>query len=316
MSNNLFTLDGVYPAVVTPFDQHQQLDEQGLERLIEHCIGGGVAGLVIAGTTGEYYALRERERVELFAAAASHTGGRVSLIAGCNAGSTRGVTDYALGAKELGYDAILLPVPHTSLPSQRELASHFETVAKEVGLPVILYNFPARAGVEIAVETLELLRDVPEIVAIKEASGDFSRFLAMRHRLGDDIAVSCGSDDQAYDYFMWGVQSWIAGTANVLPREHVEMVAAIRRGDLETARALHAAMVPWIQSMESGSYNQKAKLGLRLVGVEVGEVRGPLKPLPQDEAEAYEQILRQAMEAAAGITEAALSSEAQAAKAL
>jgi 4-hydroxy-tetrahydrodipicolinate synthase len=308
MSNQPFELDGVYPAAVTPFNEHQELDEEGIGRLIEHLIGAGVSGVVIAGTTGEYYALREHERMELFAAASRHTRGRVSLIAGCNAGSTREAIDLGVGAKQLGYDAILLPVPHTSLPNQQELAAHFETVAAKVGLPVILYNFPARAGVEIALETLERLRDIPEIVAIKEASGDFSRFLAMRH-LFDDIAVSCGSDDQAYDYFSWGVQSWIAGTANVLPREHIEVLAAVRRGDLATARAMHAAMVPWIQDMESGSYNQKAKLGLRLVGVEVGEVRYPLRPLPQSDADRYEQVLAAAINATSAIAEALASTE-------
>jgi 4-hydroxy-tetrahydrodipicolinate synthase len=309
MTNHAFALDGVYPAAVTPFNEHQELDAEGIERVIEHCIAGGVSGLVIAGTTGEYYALREQERMELFAAASRHARGRISLIAGCNAGSTREAIDLGMGAKQLGYDAILLPVPHTSLPNQRELAAHFETVAQEVGLPVVLYNFPARAGVEIALETLERLRDVPEIIAIKEASGDFSRFLTMRHLLGDDVAVSCGSDDQAYDYFSWGVQSWIAGTANVLPREHVELLEAVRRGDLATARAIHAAMLPWIQDMESGSYNQKAKLGLRLVGVEVGEVRAPLRPLPQSEADHYERLLAAAIDAASTIAATAASTE-------
>jgi 4-hydroxy-tetrahydrodipicolinate synthase len=308
MSNQPFVLDGVYPAAVTPFNEHQELDAEGVERLIEHLVGAGVAGVVIAGTTGEYYALREQERMELFAVASRHARGRISLIAGCNAGSTREAVDLGVGAKQLGYDAILLPVPHTSLPNQQELAAHFETVAAEVGLPVILYNFPARAGVEIALETLERLRDIPEIVAIKEASGDFSRFLAMRH-LFDDIAVSCGSDDQAYDYFSWGVQSWIAGTANVLPREHVEVLAAVRRGDLATAQAMHAAMLPWIQDMESGSYNQKAKLGLRLVGVEVGEVRSPLRPLPQSDADRYEQVLTAAINATSAIAEPVASTE-------
>jgi 4-hydroxy-tetrahydrodipicolinate synthase len=302
MTTQPFFLDGVYPAAITPFNEDNELDEGALERLIEHCIAGGVAGLVIAGTTGEYYALREQERVKLFSAAYRHTRERISLIAGCNAGSTREVVDLALRAREIGYDAILLSVPHTSLPSQPELAAHFMTVAREVGLPIVLYNFPARAGVDITLETLEQLRDIPEIIAIKEASGDFSRFLTMQRTLGDDIAVSCGSDDQAYDYFTWGAQSWIAGTANVLPREHVEVLAAIRRGDLDAARALHSALLPWIQDMEAGSYNQKAKLGLRIVGIEVGEVRGPLAPLPLAEATRYENVLAAAIAAASDVS--------------
>jgi 4-hydroxy-tetrahydrodipicolinate synthase len=292
MNNAAFALDGVYPAMVTPFDDRLELDECRLERLIEHCIAAGVAGLVVAGTTGEYYTLSKQERLALFEATGRLVGGRVPLIAGCNAGSTSEVIELALSARQCGYDALLLSAPHTSLPSQRELAAHFKMVAREASLPIVLYNFPARAGVEMTLEMLERLREIPEIVAIKEASGDFSRFLAMRRLLGDDIAVCCGSDDQAYDYFIWGVRSWIAGTANVLPREHVELLAAVRRGDLEDARALHAVLLPWIQDMEASGYNQKAKLGLRLVGVEVGEVRSPLASLPAQEADQYERLLR------------------------
>jgi 4-hydroxy-tetrahydrodipicolinate synthase len=297
-----FVLDGIYPAAVTPFDADGNVDDERLGQLIEHFIGGGVAGVVIAGTTGEYYALREQERLALFARAQHHIAGRVSAIAGCNAGSTREVLHFAASSRELGYDAIMLSAPHTSLPTQSELAAHFETVARATGLPTILYNFPARAGVEIGVEALERLREVPEIVAVKEASGDFSRVLALRRLLGDDIAISCGSDDQAYAYFTWGVSSWIAGTANVLPREHGDVLAAVQRGDLVTARALHTALLPWIQAMESGRYNQKAKLGLRLMGVEVGDVRAPLQPLSREEAEAYEHVLLAARDAARAVT--------------
>jgi 4-hydroxy-tetrahydrodipicolinate synthase len=290
-------LDGVYPAAVTPFDASGGLDAGAMALLIQRFVDAGVAGLVVAGTTGEYYAMRESERREVFACAMENARGRITMIAGCNAGSTAEVTAYGEHARELGYDAIMLSAPHTSLPTQTELALHFETVARQVGLPVVLYNFPARAGVEIGLEALERLREVPEIVALKEASGDFSRFMTLHRLLGEDIALSCGSDDQALDYFGWGVTSWIAGTANVLPREHVEVYEAWRRGDTARARAIFAALVPWIQDMESGRYNQKAKLGLRLAGVEVGDVRPPLRPLDADEAEHYTGVLAAARRA-------------------
>ena len=144
---------------------------------------------------------------------------------------------------------------------------------KPPGCRSILYNYPARSGVEIGFDCLDLVADHPLIVGIKESSGDFSRFLALRDRYGGRITVMCGSDDQAADYFVWGVRSWLAGTANVLPRQHVDILKAANSGDLDGARKQFEQILPWVQHMEAGSYNQKAKLGLRHLGIDCGEVR-------------------------------------------
>jgi 4-hydroxy-tetrahydrodipicolinate synthase len=224
----------------------------------------------------------------MLASARDAAAGRALLIAGANAGSTGEVIRHGEAARDLGYDALMLGAPFTSLPSQRELAAHYAAVADAVGLPIVLYNYPARAGVEIGFECLDTLADRPDIVAIKESSGDFSRFLQLRRRYAGQIEIMCGSDDQAVDYFAWGVRSWLAGTSNVLPRQHVAVVDAANRGDLAEARRIFDALLPWIQNMESGSYNQKAKLGLAHVGIACGDVRRPLLPL--DEADAAELI--------------------------
>ena len=259
-------LEGVWSPVVTAFDAPGELDLEGCTRAIEHNLAGGVRGIIPAGTTGEYYALSEPERLRVFTHAREVVGDRAQLMAGCNSGSTREVVRLASAARELGYEALLLSAPHTSLPTQAELAEHYRDVAGAVGLPIVLYNFPARAGVEIGFECLDALTDTPLVVAIKESSGDFSRFLALQKRYGDRFQLSCGSDDQALDYFFWGVTSWIAGAANVAPRHHVALLEAARRGDWDEARALWAVLLPWIQEMEAGSYTQKAKLGMEEQG--------------------------------------------------
>ena len=173
-------------------------------------------------------------------------------MAGCNAGATRDAIVYAEKARDLGYDAIMLAAPYTSLPTQRELAAHYEAIADAAGLPVILYNYPARAGVEIGFDCLDAIVDRPDIVGIKESSGDFSRFLALRRRYGDRITIMCGSDDQAVDYFSWGVRSWLAGTSNVLPRHHAAIMDAANSGDHATAYRLFDGILAWVQLMESG----------------------------------------------------------------
>jgi 4-hydroxy-tetrahydrodipicolinate synthase len=277
-------LEGVYTPVVTPFDDAGEIDFDVFARVIEHQLRNGARGIVACGTTGEYYACTFDERVALMSHCRDVAQGEAQLFAGCNSGSTREVIRLGEAARDLGYDALLLSAPHTSLPSQRELASHYAAVASGVGLPIVLYNYPARAGVEIGFDALDAIADLPEIVAIKESSGDFSRFLTLRRRYERRLEVMCGSDDQAVDYFSWGVRSWLAGTANVLPRQHVAVIDAALRGDHALAHRLFEVMLPWVQNMESGSYNQKAKLGLAHVGIPCGDVRQPLLPLDPETA--------------------------------
>jgi 4-hydroxy-tetrahydrodipicolinate synthase len=287
-------LEGVYTPVVTPFDDEGEIDLETLTRVIEHQLQSGIRGIVSCGTTGEYYACTFDERVALMTHTREVAQG-AHLLAGCNAGSTREVIRLGLAARDLGYDGLLLSAPHTSLPTQAELGAHYASVASGVGLPIVLYNYPARAGVEIGFDALDAIADVPEIVAIKESSGDFSRFLTLRRRYAGRIEVMCGSDDQAVDYFSWGVRSWLAGTANVLPQQHVVVLEAALRGDHAVAHRLFEGMLPWVQDMESGSYNQKAKLGLAHVGIACGDVRQPLLPLDAATAAENLRVLDQAL---------------------
>jgi 4-hydroxy-tetrahydrodipicolinate synthase len=290
-------LDGVFTPVVTPFAADGSVDYAAYAKLIDFQVAGGVAGIIPAGTTGEYYAMRDSERREQLEQTVQMTAGRTQLIAGCNAGATRDAIAFAEAARDLGYDGIMLPVPYTSLPSPRELAAHFRVVAEACGLPTVIYNFPMRAGVEIAYETLDALADCELIVGMKESSGDFSRFLMLQRVYSDRYTICCGSDDQALDYFGWGVTSWIAGTANVLPRHHVVLLDLVRRGEWHEAKRLWDEMLPWIQNMESGGYPQKAKLGIEAQGIATGPVRQPLLPLTDDVVAEWRPLFDRALHA-------------------
>jgi 4-hydroxy-tetrahydrodipicolinate synthase len=290
-------IEGVYVPVATPFTASGEIDLDGYAKVIGFVLDGGVRGLVPCGTTGEYYALSHDERVAQFTMVRDIAKGKAQLVAGCNAGSTRECIAFAQTARDLGYDAIMLAAPPTSLPTQSELADHFIEIAEGGGLPTILYNFPARAGIEIGFDCLDAVVDHPGIAAIKESSGDFSRFLAMRKRYTGRITIMCGSDDQAVDYFAWGVRSWLAGTGNVLPREHAEIMARANAGDIDGARRSFDAILPWVQNMEAGQYNQKIKLGLGHQGIECGPVRAPLRALPADMSSSNLAALRDAIAA-------------------
>lgn len=277
-------IQGVYTPVITPFHDDESIDEAAFVASIERQIEGGVAGIVVGGTTGEYYAMGIDERTRQFDVAAEAVDRRAQLVAGCNTGATRDVIALAQHAQQRGYDAIMLSPPPTSLPSQSQLAEHIRAGAVDGGLPVILYNYPARSGVEFGFESLDELADLPEVVAIKESSGDFSRFLALRQRYEGRIEVMCGSDDQAFDYMAWGVRSWLAGPANVMPREHVEFVRSMLAGEIDLGRRQFVALLPLMQHLESGNYNAKVKAGLTHLGVAAGTVRRPMTSLTNDEA--------------------------------
>ena len=272
-------IEGVYVPVVTPFHSDESVDETAYAAAIEFLVDGGVAGVVVGGTTGEYYAMSTDERFAQLELAAKLVDGRAQLIAGCNSGATRDVIAFAKGAKGHGYESVMLSPPPTSLPTQRELAAHVAAVIDEAGLPVILYNFPARSGVEYGFECMDLLADNPAVIAIKESSGDFSRFLALRKRYEGRIEVMCGSDDQAFDYMAWGVRSWLDGPGNGMPREHVEFTKTMLSGDIDLGRRQYSALLAWIWQLEQGNYIQKMKASMTHRGVDVGRARRPLLDL-------------------------------------
>jgi 4-hydroxy-tetrahydrodipicolinate synthase len=290
-------IEGVYVPVVTPFNDDESIDEAAFAAAIERLIASGAAGIVVGGTTGEYYAMSMQERTHQLTIAAQLVGRRVQMVAGCNTGATRDVIALAQHARSLGYDAIMLAAPPTSLPSQEQLAAHVRAAALEGGVPVILYNYPARAGVEFGFECLDLLAAMPEVVAIKESSGDFSRFLAVNARYDGRITVMCGTDDQAFDYMMWGVRSWLAGTANVLPAQHVGFVNTMLKGDIDLGRRQYSALLPFITYVESGSYNAKVKCGMNHLRAPAGTVRRPMTALPAADAAEFAAIIDRSVRA-------------------
>lgn len=282
---------GILVPIVTPFTKDHQVNLQALEALTEVFINKGVTGIVACGTTGEYYTLNADERTAVLKSVAKVGRGRITLIAGINDVSTSGAIERAKEAQALGYEGLMLAPPSYSLPGQAELIAHYRAVAEATTLPIIMYNFPARVGVEIDIDTVIALSQLPNIVGIKESSGNFSRALALIHLNLPNFEVISGCDDQAADFLFWGVRSWISGGANVFPGEQTEMVNAAIAGDWAKVKSLMTGMMPIIQNMESGNYNQKAKLGCRRHGIDVGSVRLPLLPAPEEEAKAFINLI-------------------------
>lgn len=284
-------IEGVLVPIVTPFGADGGVNADALRQLVDRFVEAGVAGIVACGTTGEFYALEDAERELVLRTVAEAARGRITLIAGINALSTPQAIRNARQAQELGYQGLMLTAPPYSLPEQAGILTHFRTVAAATPLPIILYDFPARIGVQIAVETIAELARIPNIVGIKESSGNFNRALALIQARIPDFQIVSGSDDMAADFLFWGVRSWISGGANVFPAEQAAMVKAAGEQRWDEVRRLMSGMYPVIQAMESGDYNQKAKLGCRRHGVDAGTVRLPLAPLSAEDERAFIAML-------------------------
>ncbi len=289
----LFRFEGIYTPVVTPFHIDGSVNRDALANVIENLIDKGVHGLISGGSTGENYAQTVQERLEIARFTKEIAKGRVPLIVGTGAMMTPDSIALATGAKELGADAILLATPPYSVPTEHENALNALAIDKAADLPVMLYNYPGRMGVNMGEEFLNRVGRSRNICAIKESSGDINRV----HLLARDyphIQMSCGMDDQALEFFAWGARSWVCGGSNFLPEEHVALYQACAvEGDFAKGRRIMSAMMPLMRVLEQGGkFVQCIKYGVTFAGIDTGPMRPPLKGLNKDDKRALEQVIR------------------------
>ncbi|MCO4847389.1 MAG: dihydrodipicolinate synthase family protein [Yoonia sp.] len=299
--------EGIYTPVVTPYHDDFSLNEEALAQTIDFLIDAGVHGLIIAGTTGEYYAQSTDERLEMMTHAATLIDGRLPMIIGTGAIRTEDSVMFAIAAKAAGADALLIATPPYAYPTAREIALHALAIDKAANLPAMLYNYPGRMSVNMDPETLDRLGRSPNFCAIKESSGDPNR-LHMLARDYPQIQLSCGMDDQALEFFAWGARSWVCAGSNFAPRAHIALYQACAvEGDFTKGRAIMSAMLPLMRVLEQGGkFVQCIKYGLTLRGINAGIPRKPLQPLNKDDKRELEQVVR-----TMNTTIAAITGEAQ-----
>jgi 4-hydroxy-tetrahydrodipicolinate synthase len=297
-------IEGIYTPIVTPSDPQQGIDRDGFTTMVEHLIGAGVHGIVLAGTTGEYYAQTREERVMLMHLAHEAIAGRVPLIIGVGAIRTEDCIQYAEAATEAGADMILVGSPYYALPTQREIARHALAIDRAAGLPIMLYNYPARTGAMMGAEFFDIVGRSANFCAIKESSGDINQL----HLLARDyphIQLGCGMDDQALEFFAWGARSWICAGSNFLPAEHIALYqACVVEGDFVKGRRIMSAMLPLMRVLEQGGkFVQSIKYGCELAGLPGGPARRPLDALNKSERRELEQVIRTVRKTIASLTE-------------
>jgi 4-hydroxy-tetrahydrodipicolinate synthase len=284
---------GVFTALVSPMTLDEELDLGALEAHVDRQVAAGVHGLVALGSTGEYYALSPAEREAVVRTVVGAARGRVPVLAGPNAGSTRDAVAYARQAEKAGAAGLLVSAPYYSLPTPDELVDHVRAVAESTGLPVMLYNYPGRAGVDMQPETVERLAEIPAVRYIKESTGEITRVSAIVRRCGARMTVFCGCDTEALESFALGATGWVTGAANFAPKPVVELFRlAADRQDLPAARAAHYRLLPLLAHLETcGRYTQAVKAGCAIAGHPVGPPRRPLRALEEGDVRALRDVV-------------------------
>lgn len=266
---------GVITALITPF-RDGTVDVPAFEALVERQIAAGVHGLVPVGTTGEGATLTVEERQMVVESCVRVAAGRVRVIAGCGSPSTAQAIEAARHAKTVGADGALVVTPYYNRPSQAGLTAHFAAIAAAVELPVLLYNVPGRTGVDMANETVAQAAAHPNVVGIKDATGDMGRLSWMRTRIDGGFALISGDDPSFPAYLAQGGHGVISVTSNVAPEAMVALYEAAQAGDWEGARIWQDRLIALHKALFLDASPAPAKYALSRLGQCADEVRLPL----------------------------------------
>ena len=273
------TWQGVYPAATTQFKEDLAIDVAQTQRVIDNLIKDGVHGIIAMGTVGENNSLDAAEKQTVLRAVTEVVAGRVPVVTGVSEFDTRRAVAFAKDAKRAGADGLMVLPAMVYVPTAEELTMHFRTVAQATDLPVMLYNNPPAYRVNITEDVLKALSDVPNIVAIKESAPDPRRFTDIINVFGDRYTLLAGLDDVAFEGFMLGAVGWVSGLTNAFPQESIQLVAAIRAGDLDRARAIYRWFMPLLHVDAEHDLVQSIKLAEQIIGRGSERVRPPRLPL-------------------------------------
>ena len=272
--------EGIYTPIITPFKDSGEIDWDMYAEVIDWQIENGVAGIIVGGSTGEFYALSKEERIQQFKFAADQIDNQVEFMAGVNDIRVDECLEISSAAVDAGAKSLLVAAPPYSLPSEEELASHVLEIANKTDLPIMLYNYPGRTGVEMGETFLDIVSDNPLIAGIKESSGDFSRLPLLSNNYSS-IELAVGGEEQVLEFAAWGAKSWVCATANFFPSECVQLMDILgNQSDFKKGRLLMAAFMPLMKALEQGGkFLQCVKLGCEQQGRPSGKVRLPLLPI-------------------------------------
>ncbi|KCY64447.1 dihydrodipicolinate synthase [Acinetobacter baumannii 1288284] len=291
MTQQAQTIQGSIVAIVTPMLKDGGVDWKGLEKLVEWHIEQGTNSIVAVGTTGEASTLSMEEHTQVIKEIIRVANKRIPIIAGTGANSTREAIELTKAAKDLGADAALLVTPYYNKPTQEGLYQHYKAIAETVELPLILYNVPGRTGVDLSNDTAVRLAEIPNIVGIKDATGDVPRGKALIDALNGKMAVYSGDDETAWELMLLGADGNISVTANIAPKAMSEVCAVAIAKDEQQAKTLNNKIANLHNILFCESNPIPVKWALHEMGLIDTGIRLPLTPL----AEQYREPLRNAL---------------------
>jgi 4-hydroxy-tetrahydrodipicolinate synthase len=283
---------GIIPAMVTPLTAEDQINERALRRLTNHLIDGGSHAVFAIGSQGEFWAFSADEKRRVWEIVVDEAGGRVPVYAGSAAVTTREAIQLTRLAEEAGVDAVSVLTPYFISPNDNQLYDHYKAIAEATRLPVLLYSNPARTGVKLAVSLVARLAEVPNIVGIKDSSGDLELAAEYMRVAPEKFSVLMGRDTLIYAGLLYGARGAIAATANVKPRLVADIYDKFIAGDLDGARQAQQALAPLRLAFGWGTFPVVIKEALDLMGMEGGPGRAPVGPLSADQREKLRGVLK------------------------
>lgn len=284
---------GSMVALVTPMFDDGSVDVTALRNLVDFHVDNGTDAIVAVGTTGESATLNMEEHCDTIRQVVEQSAGRLPVIAGTGANSTSEAIALTTCAQKAGVDACLLVTPYYNKPTQEGLYLHHKAVADAVPVPQILYNVPGRTAVDMQPDTVARLADIPNIVGIKEATGDMGRAKELIERCGDRIDIYSGDDATALDLILLGGKGDISVTANVAPKKMHEMCAAALSGEIDKARQINDSLTGLHKNLFLESNPIPVKWAVQQMGLMGGGIRLPLTPFAESHHETLRQVMRE-----------------------
>ncbi|AZZ97844.1 dihydrodipicolinate synthase family protein [Pseudoalteromonas sp. R3] len=274
---------GVYPAVTTQFNDDESINFDTTKAMINTLIEEGVHGIIVLGTVGENCSLRAEEKRDVLRAAKEVVAGRVPVISGVAETTTALAVEFVRDAEEIGVDGYMVLPGMVYRSTEREAIHHYQQVARNTNLPVMIYNNPVTYGVDVSIEGMKVLAEEANIVSVKEATEDTRRISELFSAFGDRYVVFGGVDDIALESLMLGATGWISGLTNVFPRESVAIYKLAQQGRYEEARELWRWFLPLLRLDTIPTLVQCIKYAEQLAGRGSEVTRSPRLPLTQDE---------------------------------
>ena len=284
--------EGAGVALVTPFKANGDVNYDKLEEILEEQIAGGTDAIVICGTTGEASTMSPEEHLSVIKYGCEVVKGRIPVVAGTGSNCTREAVYMSQKAEEVGADGVLLVTPYYNKATQNGLIAHFTTIAESIKIPALLYHIPGRTGVTMKPETIvSLCKKVPNIVGVKEASGNFSSIATMMNMADGCIDVYSGNDDQIVPLLSMGGKGVISVLSNVAPKQTHDICQKFFDGDVKGSLQMQLDAIPLISALFSEVNPIPVKAAMNMMGKEVGPLRLPLTEME----DAHKEVLKQVM---------------------